>query len=140
MDTPLTIKEVAQRTGLTAHTLRYYERAGLIAPVTRAPGGQRCYAVSDMDWIGFLLRLKATRMPIAQMRLFARLRGIGQATVRERRQLLESHLAEVQTSIELMQHSAQVLQEKIEHYRVLERSSRRVAHPAKGKSHAAKPL
>ena len=51
----LTIAEVAERTDLTAHTLRYYERAGLIAPVARAPGGQRRYAASDMEWIGFCL-------------------------------------------------------------------------------------
>eukprot|EP01042_Synura_sphagnicola_P015488 gene15489-19614_t len=57
----LTIAEVAKRTGLTAHTLRYYERAGLIAPVARAPGGQRRYAASDMEWIGFLLRLRETQ-------------------------------------------------------------------------------
>jgi DNA-binding transcriptional MerR regulator len=139
MDNPLTIKEAAMRTGLSAHTLRYYERAGLIAPVARAPGGRRRYAVSDLDWIGFLLRLRATYMPIAQMRLFAKLRGVGQATVPDRRRMLELHLVEVQASITLMQQSARVLQ-KIEHYRVLERSSPQVANPVKGKSHAAKPL
>lgn len=54
----LTISEVARRTGLGVHTLRYYERAGLIAPV-------------DLDWIGFLLRLRETRMPVARMQAFA---------------------------------------------------------------------
>lgn len=140
MGTALTIKEVVLRTGFTAHTLRYYERVGLIASVARAPGGQRRYALADMDWIGFLLRLRATHMPIAQMRLFARLRGIGDSTVAERRQILEAHLAAVRASIELMQRSALALQEKIEHYRALERPSPRAAHSAKRTSHAAKPL
>ena len=49
MESSLTIKEVSQRTGLSAHTLRYYERIGLIAPVARALGGQRRYAAADMD-------------------------------------------------------------------------------------------
>jgi DNA-binding transcriptional MerR regulator len=51
MESHLSIEEAAQRTGLTAHTLRYYERVGLIAPVPRAPGGQRRYAAADMAWI-----------------------------------------------------------------------------------------
>ena len=48
MESHLSIDEVAQRSGLTAHTLRYYERIGLIAPIHRASGGQRRYAASDM--------------------------------------------------------------------------------------------
>ena len=121
----LTIAEVAARTGLTAHTLRYYERAGLIAPVARAPGGQRRYAASDLDWIGFLLRLRETRMPIGQMQAFARLRGEGDVTASERRELLERHLAQVLESIAAMQRAAGALQAKIEHYRELEASPRR---------------
>ena len=74
MEPHLSIDEVARRTGLTAHTLRYYERIGLIAPVGRAPGGQRRYAASDMAWIEFLLRLRTTRMPIGKMQAFAALR------------------------------------------------------------------
>lgn len=140
MDTHLTINEVATRTGLSAHTLRYYERAGLIAPVARASGGQRRYAVSDMDWIGFLLRLRATHMPVGQMQVFARLRGDGNATVPERRQMLETHLADVQASIKLMQQSVKVLQAKIEHYRVLEDSLPLASHSDEGKVHADKPL
>lgn len=140
MDTQLTINEVATRTGLSAHTLRYYERAGLIAPVARAPGGQRRYAASDMDWIGFLLRLRATHMPIGQMQVFARLRGKGNATAPERRQMLETHLADVQASIKLMQQSAKVLQAKIEHYRELERSLPQVSKPDEWKVHTSKPL
>jgi len=124
MTSLLTIAEVARRTGLTAHTLRYYERAGLIAPVARAPGGQRRYAASDMEWIGFLLRLRETQMPIGQMQAFARLRSEGNATAPERRQLLEQHLAQVLATITTMQQAAQALQAKIAHYQGLEASLR----------------
>ncbi|RLJ40380.1 MerR family transcriptional regulator [Acidovorax sp. 106] len=116
----LTITDVAERTGLSVHTLRYYERAGLIAPVARAPGGQRRYAASDMEWIGFLLRLRETRMPIGQMQAFARLRSEGNATASQRRELLEQHLAQVLATITAMQQAAQVLQAKIGHYQGLE--------------------
>jgi DNA-binding transcriptional MerR regulator len=67
MEPCLTIKEVALRTGLTAYTLRYYERIGLIAPIVRASGGQRRYPTSDLDWQAFLIRLRDTDMPIHRM-------------------------------------------------------------------------
>jgi len=122
MESHLTIDEVAKRTGLTAYTLRYYERIGLIAAVTRAAGGQRRYSAADMAWLEFLLRLRTTNMPIGKMQAFAKLRGAGDSTVPDRRQMLEEHLTDVQAKIEAMQQSAEALHAKIEHYRSLERS------------------
>ena len=75
-----------------------------------------------MAWIEFLLRLRTTRMPIGMMQTFATLRGIGDATVPERRQLLEDHLQEALAEIEAMRQSAIALQAKIEHYRLIEQS------------------
>lgn len=121
METHLSIEEVVRLTGLTAHTLRYYERIGLIAPVGRAAGGQRRYASADLAWIAFLLRLRAARMPIAKMTAFARLRGIGDGTVGERRRMLEEHLSDLLAEIESLQQSAAALQDKIAHYRAVER-------------------
>ncbi|MBD9664880.1 MULTISPECIES: MerR family transcriptional regulator [Variovorax] len=121
MEAHLTIAEVARRTGLTADTLRYYERIGLIAAVPRAPGGQRRYASADMDWLAFLLRLRETGMPIQGMQAFARLRSQGDASVGERRQMLEQHLAEVQAKVAALQQSMQALSLKIAHYRAIDR-------------------
>lgn len=120
MELPLSIEEAAQRTGLSAHTLRYYERIGLIAAVTRAAGGQRRYAGADLDWLAFLTRLRTTRMPIQQMRQFAQLRSAGDGTVPARRVMLQTHLAQVQADISAMQQAAQALQAKIAHYLALE--------------------
>ena len=122
MESHLTIDEVAKRTGLTTYTLRYYERIGLIAAVTRAAGGQRRYSAADMAWLEFLLRLRTTNMPIGKMQAFAKLRGAGDSTVPDRRQMLEEHLTDVQARIEAMQQSAEALHAKIEHYRSLEHS------------------
>ena len=116
----LTIEEVAKQTGLTAYTLRYYERISLIAPVHRAAGGHRRYAASDMDWIAFLLRLRTTHMPIGMMQAFARLRGMGETTVPARRQLLEEHLQNTLADIETMRQAATVLAAKIAHYKSIE--------------------
>ena len=116
----LSIDEVATRTGLTAHTLRYYERIGLIAPVGRAEGGQRRYAAADLAWIDFLLRLRTTRMPIARMQAFATLRAVGDTTVPDRRRMLEAHLQEVLAEMEAMRLSVQALEDKIGYYRAVE--------------------
>lgn len=120
MESSLTIQEVAKRTGLTAYTLRYYERIGLVAPIARASAGQRRYAASDMDWLAFLIRLRATDMPIRRMQEFARLRSEGNRTVGERRQMLEAHLLVVLEQISALQQSAQVLTAKIALYRGIE--------------------
>ena len=123
MEPPLSIEQTARSVGLSAHTLRYYERIGLIATVQRAAGGQRRYAAADLAWLAFLTRLRTTRMPIQKMRLFAQLRSAGEATVPARCQMLQTHLAEVQAEITAMQQAAQALQTKIAHYQALEASA-----------------
>ena len=123
MESCITIQEVAKRTGLTAHTLRYYERIGLIAPIARASGGQRRYASGDLDWLAFLMRLRATDMPINRMQMFARLRSEGDGTVNERRRMLEDHLIEVMAQIQALQQSARVLKAKIGVYQQVPNSS-----------------
>ncbi len=135
MEFPLSIEAVARRTGLTPDTLRYYERIGLIAPIARASGGQRRYAAADIAWIEFLLRLRTTHMPIGKMLAFARLRGAGDSTVSDRRALLEAHLTDVLAEMEAMRLSVAALQDKITHYRSLERSPVPVSQSAGAPPH-----
>ncbi|MEU6574672.1 MerR family transcriptional regulator [Streptomyces sp. NPDC046805] len=77
----LTIAQVAERTGLSHDTLRYYEKAGLIERVGRTAGNQRRYRAADLAWLEFLLRLRETGMSIADMQRFAQLRSQGDVTV-----------------------------------------------------------
>ena len=119
MDSLLTIAQVVARTGLSADTLRYYERIGLLAPVARAAGGQRRYRAADLDWLAFVQRLRATGMPIRDMLHFAALRSQGDATAAARRELLQAHLAGVQAHIRDLQQAARALQTKIAHYDTL---------------------
>lgn len=90
----MTIGEIAERTGLPASTLRYYEARGLIA-VSRDGGGRRDYAESDVEWIRFIRRLKETGMPLKNIRRYALLRYQGDGTMEERLTLLEAHRAYV---------------------------------------------
>ncbi|TDD66774.1 MerR family transcriptional regulator [Actinomadura darangshiensis] len=112
----LTIAEVAERTGLTAHTLRYYEKAGLIDPVERSASGQRRYAATDLDWIEFLLRLRDTGMSIADMQRFAELRRNGPPTFPDRLALLHEHRAQLARRIRDLQDNAAALDDKITFY------------------------
>jgi DNA-binding transcriptional MerR regulator len=136
METNVSIREMADRCGLSAYTLRYYERAGLIRPVTRAASGHRRYSVSDEAWIAFLNRLRTTGMSIRQMEQFARLRAQGDVSVSTRRVLLETHMSVVQSRVAALQDSLIALAKKIEHYAALERSmtSRTTRqHPQRGR-------
>ncbi|NMO35936.1 MerR family transcriptional regulator [Streptomyces sp. GMY01] len=112
----LTIAEVAERTGLSHDTLRYYEKAGLIARVGRTVGNQRRYEAADLAWLEFLLRLRETGMSIADMQRFARLRAAGDATVAERLAMLREHRAELAARIRALRRSAGALDDKIRHY------------------------
>jgi DNA-binding transcriptional MerR regulator len=116
----LTIQDVAKLTGLSQHTLRYYERIGLLDPVGRAPSGHRRYAAADIDWLEFLTRLRTTRMPIRRMQRFADLRRRGDGTVTERRALLEEHRREVEARMRALEADLAVINDKITQYEEME--------------------
>lgn len=107
------IAEAADRVGIDAHTLRYYERVGLVGPIGRGEGGRRRYAAHDLRWLEFLTRLRATRMPIREMRRFAELRRGGAATVAARRELLEAHRRRVLDEIERLRHDVRAVEAKL---------------------------
>ncbi|MEA5597329.1 MerR family transcriptional regulator [Rivularia sp. UHCC 0363] len=120
MDTELSIQQVAGITQLSMYTLRYYERIGLVAPIERASSGHRRYSSQDIAWINFLIRLRATGMPIREMQQFAELRRRGGCTLTQRRQLLEIHQQRVHQQIDELTQNLKVIQEKIQHYQELE--------------------
>jgi DNA-binding transcriptional MerR regulator len=110
------IGELAELTGLSAHTIRYYERIGLIPYAVRDQTGQRAYDRSVLDWIEFLGRLKTTGMPIQGMLRYAQLRAAGPATERERCELLAAHREAVRVQVAELQACLLVLDKKIEGY------------------------
>jgi DNA-binding transcriptional MerR regulator len=89
--TGLTIADASRATGVSAYTLRYYERAGLIDGVDRAGSGHRRYTEDDLAWIEVLQRLRATGMPIRGIRRYAELVRAGPGNEAERLALLEEH-------------------------------------------------
>lgn len=115
-DTGLTVAQMSAETGVSGHTLRYYERAGLIRPVARNSGNQRRYSRADVEWVKFLLRLRETNMPIAQMREYALLRERGEATTRLRLEMLEVHRARLREQIAQLTAHEHALAAKITTY------------------------
>jgi DNA-binding transcriptional MerR regulator len=116
MEAEYSIQEAAHQTGLSEHTLRYYERVGLIEPVERAENGHRRYSPGDLGWIEFLKCLRATGMPVTQMKAYADLARQGDQTVGSRLGLLEEHRCAVLRQIEELQQHLAVLDRKISYY------------------------
>jgi DNA-binding transcriptional MerR regulator len=114
----LSIAEAARRTGVSTHTLRYYERAGLVVtPVDRTHGGRRRYHKLDLEWITICTKLRATGMPIKGIRRYAELVTAGSGNEDDRLDLLESHRDRVLTQIAELQESLTMINHKIDVYR-----------------------
>ena len=111
------IGEVAQRTGLSIDTLRYYEDIGLIPPQRRDGGGRRRYDPEILRWLEFVARLKSTGMPLAGMVRYAALRAAGDGTSADRMALLEEHGAKVAAQIGVLAEALDVINGKIATYR-----------------------
>lgn len=120
VSTEMTIAEAAERSGLSAHTLRYYERIGLIHPVERGSNGHRRYGRDDMEWLDLLIKLRTTGMPIRQMVEYAELVRQGPKTVARRRSMLERHRAGITARMAELEETAAVLDRKIAMYHEME--------------------
>ncbi|MER5547366.1 MerR family transcriptional regulator [Streptomyces sp. NPDC001118] len=112
------IAEAARRTGVSVHTLRYYERAGLvISPVDRTSGGRRRYRELDLKWIVICTKLRATGMPIRGIREYAELVAAGSGNEAERLALLEAHRADILARLAEITENLKMIDRKIEVYR-----------------------
>jgi DNA-binding transcriptional MerR regulator len=112
----LTIAEVAERTGLTRYTLRYYERDGLMLEVGRADSGHRRYTEDDLGWIELITKLRATGMPIRDVRRYAELVRAGDGNEAERLELLHAHRERVRARLEAMAAHLDAIDMKISLY------------------------
>ena len=110
------IREVAEKVGLSEHTLRWYERIGLLDRIERGPDGRRRFAQRDLDWILLLTRLRATGMPVKDMQRYAELVRAG-AGEQERLELLSEHRSRVRAALVEQEECLQMLDAKIRIYR-----------------------
>ena len=114
----LSISDAADATGLSVHTLRYYERAGLMLdPVGRAPSSHRRYSEDEIRWVTLLTRMRSTGMPIRRIREYADLVRAGEGNEAERLALLESHRESVLAKLDEMRRNLEAVDYKIALYR-----------------------
>ena len=114
----LTIQQVAQATGLSTYTLRYYERAGLMSQHVERDeaSGYRAYTWQHLDWIEFIKRLRATGMPIRDIRRYIEFLRQGEQTIPDRMQLLKQHQSQIETHLKEVEMYLSSIKEKIEYY------------------------
>jgi DNA-binding transcriptional MerR regulator len=120
--TDMTVAEAANETGVSSHTLRYYERAGLLRPVERNGSGHRRFSAEDVEWVVMITRFRATGMPIRLIRDYAELVWAGEGNERERLAILEAHredvlerLAEMERNLELIDYKVGLYRSRLEH-------------------------
>jgi DNA-binding transcriptional MerR regulator len=112
----LTVAEVSTLTGLSEHTLRYYERAELVGPVPRRPNGQRRYGRHELGGIDFVTKMRRTGMPIRTIRDYVALARRGPSTEPERQRMLLEHRENVRRQLAEIQQALELIEYKIDLY------------------------
>lgn len=110
------IKHFSELVELSAHTIRYYEKIGLLRDIKRDSGGRRYFTERDINWVAFIVRLKETGMPLSIIKDYADLRHQGDSTLVTRKELLEQHRSYLQQELEKQQNHLSALDAKINYY------------------------
>lgn len=119
MVSQLTPLEVTRRTGVSGHTLRYYEKIGLLKGIGRLPNGRRFYSEHDIEWINILKLLRSTGMPIQKMLYLACLREQGDASITERIAYLTSYQQELHIQIVALEEAIKTIDKKIKRHQAI---------------------
>jgi DNA-binding transcriptional MerR regulator len=113
----LNIQQAATVSKVSPHTLRYYERIGLLPAIARDSNGYRQYSEYNLGAVNILLRLRDTGMPIQGMKRFAELLAQGDSGIPERLELLEAHEKTVREKIRDLETNLELIEAKINLYR-----------------------
>jgi DNA-binding transcriptional MerR regulator len=111
----LGIGDVARRTGLSVHALRFYEREGLLLSqhVPRGTGGHRRYSPEDVKWLGICTKLRASGMPLAEIRRFAELVREGPGNEQQRLELLREQQRRVENQLAELEDCLRIISRKV---------------------------
>ncbi|MEF1288846.1 MerR family transcriptional regulator [Vibrio sp. M260118] len=110
------IKHFSELVGLSAHTIRYYEKIDLLRGIKRDSGGRRYFTEHDVRWVQFIVRLKETGMPLKSIKQYSDLRHQGDSTLTARKELLEQHRNHLKAELEKQQNHLSALDAKITYY------------------------
>ena len=110
------ISEIAEKTGLSLSTIRYYEKIGLCREVGRGADGKRRFSTSDADWFLLLASLRETGMSLSDMRAFAALYAVGDKTVAQRKAALLAHRESLDDRQAALDRCRAILERKLQLY------------------------
>lgn len=111
------IGQVAKKTGLTAHTLRYYEKEGLLPFVQKSGSGLRVFSDSDLGWLAMIECLKETGMPLKGIKQYIDWYIEGDGTLKQRLEMFETQKIKIEEQIELFQKHLAKINYKIKLYK-----------------------
>lgn len=111
-----TIKEVSEKTGLSIHTLRYYDKEGLLPFVERSESGIRQFRKSDLEWLSTICVLKDTGMPLKKIKEYIDLFLQGTETLETRRQIFIDHRVKLLKKIEELEKNLELVEHRIQFY------------------------
>lgn len=111
------IQEVEKEMGVSADTLRYYEKIGLLHPIQRQENGRRVYSEQDLGWVYWLKLLRQSGMPIRLMKRYVEITRAGDHTIEERCAILQEHRNQLREKIEQLHGYLEKLDQKVEFYR-----------------------
>ena len=114
----MTIKEVCEKYDITADTLRYYERVGVIPEVSRTKGGIRNYTEEDIAWVENAICMRSAGVPVEMLIEYVKLFQEGDGTFKARRDLLAEARADIQEQLDRITETARLLDYKISRYDV----------------------
>ncbi|MFT4143748.1 MAG: MerR family transcriptional regulator [Mobilitalea sp.] len=112
-----TIKQISEKTNLTEHTLRYYDREGLIPFISRTSSGIRQFSEDDLEWIHLICCLRNSGMPLQEIKEFMQMCLQGAELLEERKALLVKHRTRILNEVKNLENSLGIINYKINHYK-----------------------
>lgn len=94
-----TVKEISEKMGITTHTLRFYEKEGVIPPIDRNMNGGRMYTDQDADMIETVQALRSTGLSLGEIKQYVELYHAGDSKLQERKSLLAHQKSKVEEQI-----------------------------------------
>jgi Predicted transcriptional regulators len=124
------IREVSERFQLTPHTLRYYEKEGLLPPIQRDSNGIREYSDVDLEWLHLICCMRATGMSISYIKNYIDLCRLGRDTIPERRQIILNQKEIIEAELKKYKNLLKVVDKKLKYYDEMTLSGQQALNPA----------
>lgn len=114
-----TVKQVAEKMGISAYTLRFYDKEGLFPHISRGANNVRLFSEQDLEWVNVVQCLRDTGMPLAEVKEFVQLCLLGDSTIPTRHQLLQNQVKKAEQEVAAMEKRISILNWKVDYYRNL---------------------